>query len=422
MPNPTFNPWASLGASAGFVGAPPFVGPPMPPGQQPGYGSFGQGQMGPPMPPAAAAPPPVVPASPRQPPAPLGSDYEGMLRQIKEAGDRLAGDQRAVGDQYRDQMKPLMQGDLQYDLSPLAALVDSWTGSNLQRGYAKPETGQERQGRIAELQKGAAGAGLQARGTEIDALKDLASGTMGLEKLRADQAYRKDTLEIQREQNRIGRAKLDALKGAGGLLGGKPTEAQKVIDRKFGQRYEEDVVGGNLGVSKLDLAGLVSLRDQIQRGDLGTISGPSIGGSPEMLGWRAYWHPDAVKTQQQIEKAVQSSLKSTLGAQFTEKEGANILARTFDPKLPQEENLRRLDVLVSGLQAVDEAKRGAYAYYEKNGTLRGYEGGENIENEFMLSLAEGGEHTTKKDGDGLKVPEDMTPDERAAELRRLRGQ
>ncbi len=372
---------------AGLLFQKPFVGPPMPPGQQqqPGYGSFGQGQMaGPP-----ATQRPVVPAPPREPPAPqrdFGADYEDLLRKIREGTDSLARDQRAVGDQYRDRAKPLMQGDLQYDLSPLAALVDSWTGSGLQKGYQRPETGDERQARIAKLQDGASSAGLQARGTELDALKDLASGTMGLEKLRSDEDYKKQTLAIQREQNAIARDKVKAFSGSAGLLGGKPTEAQKVVDRKFGARYEEDVVGGNLAVAQRDRQGLVNLRDSIRRGELGEISGPSIGGTPEFA--RGFIHPKAVGAQQQIEKAVQSSLKSTLGSQFTEREGANILARTFDPKLPQEENMRRLDVLIAGLEAVDQAKQGAYSYYEQNGTLRGYKGADNLEGDFMASIAD----------------------------------
>lgn len=136
--------------------------------------------------------------------------YEKALLDWKNRADGLAGEQRAAGDNIRqNQLMPLLGNELQYDLSPLAGLVDNWTGSNMARHYKTPETAQERRGEIGKLQNAIAGTGMQASAKELDALKNLASGRFDIGKARSDQAHRNATLGLQREGLDIDRAKLD---------------------------------------------------------------------------------------------------------------------------------------------------------------------------------------------------------------------
>lgn len=46
----------------------------------------------------------------------------------------------------------LKRQERQYDLSPLAGLVDTWTGSELGKYYKRPETAQERNARVLDLE------------------------------------------------------------------------------------------------------------------------------------------------------------------------------------------------------------------------------------------------------------------------------
>ena len=326
--------------------------PPLPPGAKPLAASPGATQAAgtPPPPPAAAG-------------SPFGADYEQMLRRIKEAGDAMAGEHRRVGDQFRDQAKPLMQGDLQYDLTPLAALVDSWTGSNLQRGYARPETGDERQEKINALTGRAAASGLQAKGAELDALKELASGTMGLEKLRADQDYRKDTLAVQREQNAIGRAKLDALTN-------KPGKGLDFLDRVYAKDYNSYVLQGGMADTKVNIGSVGQAIGMMEKG--GKFSGPEYGATPEAL--RSKLFPQTTMIQERLQEAAAASLKSILGSAFTEREGDQVRNYAFNPSLPPQENIFRAKKLFAKLNAMAAAKDASMAHFEEHGTMAGFKG------------------------------------------------
>jgi hypothetical protein len=301
--------------------------------------------------------------------------YEQLLQALKARGDQMAEEQRRGADFQRQTLPHVVKGDLQYDLSPLAALVDQWSGSNLARAYKAPETGQQRQAQIAGLRKGVTDADQQASATEMAALKALADGTFDLQKFNADEKYKKDMLAVQRE----------AIRGKQ-IGGGKQSEAIKTVDRKFGAMYAEDVIGGNFAGAQNEIANLKDLQNRIATGQMGTVSGSRIAATPEFMGMRAAIHPKAVEAQQAVEKAVQASMRASLGAQFTEKEGAQLLARTWDPKLSQQENARRLGILVNGLERAADAKRGAYEYYEAKGTMAGYQGSPNIEGDFLNSV------------------------------------
>lgn len=332
-------------------------------------------------------PPPSLPAAamtpPRQRPAfqatPSGSpdpmSYEMLLAGIKEKGDALANDQRRSAQVYANQMQPLLEGDLQYDLSPLAALVDTWSGSSLAKSYKAPETGQERMEKVQGLQKSIADAGIRANATELEALKTMAEGQLNLEKVRSDKAYKDATLGIQRDQNNISLARL-------GMGGGARSEFRKSLDRKLGASYQSDVTDGGLRRANNEIANLDVLLTKARSGELGEISGPGIGLTPEGR-IRGIFHPEAKRFQQDVEKAVQASMRETLGAQFTQVEGAQLLARTYDPTLPPEVNLYRLNIVIDGLKRAAENKKAMYRHLEEYGTSEGFKGLDNIEGDFL---------------------------------------
>ena len=67
--------------------------------------------------------------------------------------------------------------------------------------------------------------------------------------------------------------------------------------------------------------------------------------------------PETANAKAQIESVVQESLKSILGAQFTEKEGERILQRVFDPAVSPQENAKRLRTVLNKLKSGFDTKR-----------------------------------------------------------------
>jgi hypothetical protein len=373
----------------------PFVGPPsdlmMPPTAP--AAMDGAGTQAPPATPAAGAPA-NLPA--------LGSDYEALLKQLKERGDQLASEQRARGDTYRGMMDPLQKPNLQYDLTPLASLVDSWTGSHLQGGYKAPETGDERQAKIGKLREAADSAALQGSGTELEALKSLAQGTFNVDKFRADQAYREQTLANQRDQNDIARAKAAA---------SGPSEGIKALDRAYAKDYNTYVLQGDAANAKTQIGSLEKARRLMDQTP--NFSGPEVGSLPEAI--RKRTSPGAYAIQQAIQESISSSLRSILGSAFTAKEGERIMNYAFDPALPPEENKYRVDKILGKLKAMASAKDQAMAYFQKNGTMAGYQASVPSSSDFDEIFKD---ERAPQSGESSGLP---SPEEAAAELARRRG-
>jgi hypothetical protein len=162
-----------------------------------------------------------------------------------------------------------------------------------------------------------------------------------------------------------------------------PTAAQTAVDTAFGKDYADwNAGGGYAGVKKTQ----DQLNEQITRlGKSDNISGPWIGALSDfgsaggILGGAASWgqrnfYPESIDTRQQIEESIQSNLRRVLGSQYTEKEGENLLKRTFDPGLDEGVNMRRAEQVLQQLDSMAKAKDEAAKYYEQNGTLVGWKG------------------------------------------------
>jgi hypothetical protein len=162
-----------------------------------------------------------------------------------------------------------------------------------------------------------------------------------------------------------------------------PTAAQTAVDQAFGKDYADwNAGGGYSAVQKTQK----QLEEQITRlGKSDDISGPWIGALSDvssgggftgaLAGWgQRSFYPESIDTRQQIEEAIQTNLRRVLGSQYTEKEGENLLRRTFDPGLDEGVNMRRAEQVLKQLDSMAQAKDEAAKYYEQNGTLVGWNG------------------------------------------------
>ena len=155
-------------------------------------------------------------------------------------------------------------------------------------------------------------------------------------------------------------------------------EAQKSIDREFGKEYSKFVISGGASSVGKNISQLQDATNILQKHlDAGNdLTGDFRSVLPESL--RSFANPEGVKIQQMVEEVVQSNLKAVLGAQFTEREAQQLLARTFNPKLLPEENIRRIQNLQKSIELAFQQKLKAVQYFEENGTISGFKGASSI--------------------------------------------
>lgn len=304
------------------------------------------------------------------------SDYNTAIGRLNARELESLKAQGVSIDELKGRLSATQSQELPLDLTPLAALVDTWTGSNLAQTYRPPETKKERQAAVDRLQQQILQAQQGLSENEIAMLRSQLNNQFQMENMLAQAEKSKQAQSLERE-------KLDILrKQAEGKIG-QPSEAEKTVDRKFGAMYADDVLQGGFRTSDKDIAELENTLNQVEASKV-ELSGPMIGSTPAVIRNKTY--PEAVAAQQQIEKAIQGSMRATLGSQFTEKEGRQILERTFDPSLPTEVNLQRARSVVEGLKRAREAKLKAIDYYEQTGTMRGFKGATNYEDAFKSDM------------------------------------
>lgn len=148
------------------------------------------------------------------------------------------------------------------------------------------------------------------------------------------------------------------------------TPAQKAIDTKFAEEYTQfKTAGGYADVQK----GINQLNESLKAlKSSDSLSGPVAGSIPDSV--LKFTNPKAISVREQVEEVVQRNLRLVLGAQFTEKEGERLIARSYNPNLDEAENAKRLSRLITQIQGAAQAKMDAIKYYEENGTLAGFTG------------------------------------------------
>jgi hypothetical protein len=150
---------------------------------------------------------------------------------------------------------------------------------------------------------------------------------------------------------------------------GGGSKGQEKVDEKYADDYVQWTMGGGQDAAA-QLAQLMPVINALEKGE--PITGVPVAVQPDLL--LALTNPQALQSREQVEEVVQRNLRVILGAQFTEKEGERLIARAFNPKLPPEENAKRLRRLFLQMSSAAEQKNAAAAYFEQNGTLRGFKG------------------------------------------------
>jgi hypothetical protein len=148
------------------------------------------------------------------------------------------------------------------------------------------------------------------------------------------------------------------------------TKGQEAVDREFAKEYVAFTAAGGYADVDKQLDQLREVKTALKSG--ANLTGPIIGATNTPL--LNIVNPKAIAARDAVEEVVQRNLRLILGAQFTEEEGKRLIARAYNPSLPEAENEKRLDRLITQIEAAAKAKASAAKYYEKNGSLVGWKG------------------------------------------------
>lgn len=165
-------------------------------------------------------------------------------------------------------------------------------------------------------------------------------------------------MQIETAKNKIEQSKKE-----------KITPGQKSADAAFSKDYIEWNTGGGISGVEKQLSQLEGAAKELESDS--SLTGPGKG-LASSLGIRSVTNPKAVEIKQQVENAINSSLRATLGSAFTEKEGQRIFNQSYDENLPPEANIRKIKATAENLRKMAAAKEDASRYFEENGTLAGF--------------------------------------------------
>ena len=148
------------------------------------------------------------------------------------------------------------------------------------------------------------------------------------------------------------------------------TLGQIETDKVFGKEYAEFKAGGGFADVQKGIVQLDNALDALKNEQ--NITGFRVGLQPDALLKRT--NPRAAAVKNTVEEVVQRNLRLILGAQFTQNEGFKLIERAYDTAQGQPENAARVARLMTQMDSALKTKMDAVAYFEKNGTLRGWKG------------------------------------------------
>jgi hypothetical protein len=173
------------------------------------------------------------------------------------------------------------------------------------------------------------------------------------------------------------------------------TEADKARDKKFGAELAQWEISGRAN-TQANIEALDQIVDGLDSGQINTRGW--VDSLPFAQDWaRAIVNPTGQDALDRVRGVVFQSLRETLGAQFTEREGQRFVEASYNPKLDEKQNSQRLKDYASRLKSAQEAKNQQLAYLKSNGTLQGYTGQD--PEKIMLSGLEGEKDQSPIKGD-----------------------
>jgi len=154
------------------------------------------------------------------------------------------------------------------------------------------------------------------------------------------------------------------------------TKFEEAMDAQAGKDAAEYYGRGGPATTARNLKQLTEvegiLKDAIESGE--GITGPVAGLLSKVPLIGSTFFEKTIKTKEMVEQVVQSDLRTILGGQFAQKEGEGVLKRGYNDNLSEEENLRRVQMLISTMSAASKEKEAQARHVRKYGTISNYKG------------------------------------------------
>lgn len=126
------------------------------------------------------------------------------------------------------------------------------------------------------------------------------------------------------------------------------SEADKAFQRTTGKTASE-WISGDRDTAMKGIGQLQSVVDELEKNpDL--VNDPLSSNLPDWMRATTKGGAAAIDARDRVYQAVQSTLRATLGPQFTQKEGEMLMARAYDPRLTAAQNIDRLTRAIEELR------------------------------------------------------------------------
>ena len=289
------------------------------------------------------------------PKAPVEAPKDFRTQLLEEFKAAREANKRALGEaQNKDN-----------DVSLMNALNKSFnqmgTGLANQAGYTKIA------GNPLEVSSDMAKQAQVAGASDLDALKqnygimaDKEGVDLQREKMKMDKEDRAFDRSIKLQQLALEKAKLGKDKAE------KEGAGQKELDKQAAKEFQ-DWTSGGAKIAQSEIGKLKEVVNNLKSG--GVTTGGLTGLFPDQLTSNA-----VLSARSDVQSSVMGSLRSLLGAQFTEKEGERVIKNTWNEADSTENNVARLERLVNDLEnkALDKNQKAQF-FQQNKGTLKGYE-------------------------------------------------
>lgn len=296
----------------------------------------------------------------------IGQNNEmGNLVQKDRKTEKARADEKLKGMMFmakQEQDKQRYQGELQHRAKQLEELS----------GYHKESLGVQREAN-------------EGRNRLIDATLRAQMG-LGYDKLNLSEremitklAMEEEKLNLKRNppvkpMSELDQEELKARKRENGWLAqgldknGRPikTKVQEIQEKEAAEVYGDWIQKGGKANVEQNIEKLKAVKAAILGDKM--ASGPILGWVPESAQTFAGMKGPTYKSD--VEDAISSTFKETLGGNFTLTEGEGLKKNAYDPKQTPEENARRVQRVIDKMEAGKRAKDQTVKYLDDNGGIQ----------------------------------------------------
>jgi len=148
------------------------------------------------------------------------------------------------------------------------------------------------------------------------------------------------------------------------------TPGQIALDKSYAKDYLSWRTSGGFADVQKNSQQLEEALDTLE-GSTTPLTGPVEGLVPDMVKPFSKWGKKSLAVVEAVREVVQRNLRIVLGAQFTAKEGQQLMDRAFNEQLSPAENSKRVRRLMNAITGAAKAKELAAQHWDKYGTITG---------------------------------------------------